>query len=207
MGAVEQTRGELQQLSARLLDVEEEGRRKLSRELHDEIGQTLALLQIEISHALAAIPAPRRRRAERLERARELAERTVQTIRNISGCCGRHCSTIWAWCRRCNSNWKISCAAAALPANSSRKAWPISCRTPCKTCVYRVVQEALHNCEKHSGASQVRVAVRQLPDCLVAEIEDNGRGFSMNEQGMPYRATGWGCWACASARPRPAARW
>ena len=33
-----------------------------------------------------------------------------------------------------------------------------------KTCVYRVVQEALHNCEKHSGATQVRVTVRQLPD-------------------------------------------
>ena len=46
---VEQARQELQQLSARLLEIEEEGRRRLSRELHDEIGQTLALLQIEIS--------------------------------------------------------------------------------------------------------------------------------------------------------------
>jgi signal transduction histidine kinase len=51
-----------------------------------------------------------------------------------------------------------------------------------KTCVYRVVQEALHNCEKHSGASSVRVAVRQLPDLLLAEIEDNGRGFVAGER-------------------------
>src|SRR5947208_412804 len=50
---VEQARHELKQLSARLLEIEEEGRRRLSRELHDEIGQTLALLQIEISHAAA----------------------------------------------------------------------------------------------------------------------------------------------------------
>jgi signal transduction histidine kinase len=61
-----------------------------------------------------------------------------------------------------------------------------------KTCVYRVVQEALHNCEKHSGAKKVRVVVRQLPDCLVAEIEDDGRGFARNEQRMPLRNTGLG---------------
>ena len=53
--AVEQAKQELQQLSARLLEIEEEGRRKLSRELHDEVGQTLALLQIEISHAQALL--------------------------------------------------------------------------------------------------------------------------------------------------------
>src|SRR6185437_9669974 len=82
-GEVEQTKRELQRLSARLLEVEEEGRRRLSRELHDEIGQTLALLQIEISHAQAAAGnAPVI--GDRLKRARQLAERTVQTIRNIS---------------------------------------------------------------------------------------------------------------------------
>jgi signal transduction histidine kinase len=61
-----------------------------------------------------------------------------------------------------------------------------------KTCVYRVVQEALHNCEKHAGARNVRVAVRQLPDCLVAEIEDDGRGFQLNEQRMPSKPRGLG---------------
>src|SRR5262249_12220182 len=81
--AVEQARHQLKQLSARLLESEEEGRRRLSRELHDEIGQTLALLQIEISHAAKAGGTPEAQKA-RLVRARELAERTVQTIRNMS---------------------------------------------------------------------------------------------------------------------------
>src|SRR5205807_8400983 len=61
-----------------------------------------------------------------------------------------------------------------------------------KTCAYRVVQEALHNCEKHAGAKKVRVVVRQLPDCLVAEIEDDGRGFALNEQRMPSKDIGLG---------------
>ena len=70
-----------------------------------------------------------------------------------------------------------------------------------KTCVYRVVQESLHNCEKHSGARKVRVTVRQLNDCLLAEVVDDGCGFSP-AHGAPR---GWDCWECASARSTPAA--
>jgi signal transduction histidine kinase len=46
-----------------------------------------------------------------------------------------------------------------------------------------VVQEALHNAEKHSGATKVKVSVRQYPGRLVAEVEDNGRGFTVDAQG------------------------
>ena len=194
---VEQTKRELQQLSARLLEIEEEGRRKLSRELHDEIGQTLALLQIEISHAQALTPsvlasANSAALSQRLSRARELAERTVQTIRHISlllrpallddlGLVSALQFQLEDFLRRSNVTCEFAEEGVAdcLPDNV-------------KTCVYRVVQEALHNCEKHSGASRVRVAVRQFPECLLAEIEDNGRGFQMNEQGMPSKTTGLG---------------
>ena len=46
-----------------------------------------------------------------------------------------------------------------------------------KTCVYRVVQEALNNCARHSGASSVRIIVRQGKDHLMLSIQDDGRGF------------------------------
>jgi len=181
---------ELQKLSARLLHVEEEGRRKLSRELHDEIGQALALLQIEISNALAAPQPPGTRRP--LEHAHELAEQTVQTIRNMAlllrptllddlGLVPALQFQLEDFLRRN----RIACdfveegVADELP-------------DPARTCTYRVIQEALHNCEKHSGATKVRVVVRQLPDALLAEVEDNGRGFSCDPQGMPARNTGLG---------------
>jgi signal transduction histidine kinase len=184
--AVEQTKRELQRLSARLLEVEEDGRRKLSRELHDEIGQTLALLQIEISHA-AAMPAPSR---ERLERARALAERSVQSIRNISlllrpallddlGLVPALQFLLEDFLRRS----EIACEF---------KEEGVEDRLPdsVKTCVYRVVQEALHNCEKHSGASRVRVSVRQFPDLLAVEVEDDGRGFRAGGPAMAPPHTG-----------------
>jgi signal transduction histidine kinase len=181
---------ELQKLSARLLHVEEEGRRKLSRELHDEIGQSLALLQIEISNALASPQPPGARRP--LERARELAEQTVQTIRNIA-----------LLLRPTLLDDLGLVPALQFQLEDFLRRNPIACDfvedgvadqlpDPARTCVYRVIQEALHNCEKHSAATKVRVLVRQLPGELVAEVEDNGRGFSCDTQGMPFRNTGLG---------------
>jgi signal transduction histidine kinase len=191
--AVEQAKSELQQLSARLLEIEEEGKRKLSRELHDEIGQTLALLQIEISRAQACPDALRSSALhDSLVRARELAERTVQTIRNTAlllrpallddlGLVPALQFLLEDFLRRGH-------IAAEFTEDGVADQFPDAI----KTCVFRVLQEALHNCEKHSGASMVRVGIRQLPEHLVLEVEDNGRGFSLNQQRMPLKTSGLG---------------
>jgi signal transduction histidine kinase len=191
LDAVEQTRRELQQLSGRLLEVEEEGRRKLSRELHDEIGQTLALLQIEISHAQAALANPKTAE-ERLTRARELAERTVVTIRNISVGLRPSLLDDLGLVPALQFQLEDFLRRSGIACDFLEEGVADQLPDTVKTCVYRVVQEALHNCEKHAGANRIRVAVRQLPECLIAEIEDNGRGFQMNEQHMPYRTSGLG---------------
>jgi len=187
VAAVEQAKQELQQLSARLLEIEEEGRRRLSRELHDEIGQSLALLQIEISHAQAMLSTPGRLE-DRLARARELAERTVQNIRNISGLLRPalldDLGLVPALQFQLEEFLRRSDIACEFIEDGVADHLPDAV----KTCVYRVVQEALHNCEKHSGARKVRVTVRQVNDALMAEIEDDGCGFSATAQ----RTTGLG---------------
>ena len=48
-----------------------------------------------------------------------------------------------------------------------------------KTCIYRVVQEALNNCERHSQANAVRIRVQQKPDRLILTIQDDGKGFDV----------------------------
>ena len=54
-----------------------------------------------------------------------------------------------------------------------------------KTSIYRVVQEALHNCEQHAHAKHLRVTVRRQEDSLVLSIQDDGRGFQPEtERGM-----------------------
>jgi signal transduction histidine kinase len=190
--AVEQAKDKLQQLSARLLEVEEEGRRKLSRELHDEIGQTLALLQIEISHAQAAAATASPAVRERLHQARELASRTVQSVRNMSGLLRPALLDDLGLVPALQFQLEDFLRRSGIACEFVEEGVADQLPDAVKTCVYRVVQEALHNCEKHSGAAKVRVAVRQLPECLLAEVEDNGRGFQLNEQGMPSKSRGLG---------------
>jgi signal transduction histidine kinase len=187
---VEHARHELKQLSARLLEIEEEGRRRLSRELHDEIGQTLALLQIEISHAISGSNTEARR--TRLDRARDLAERTVQTVRNMSGLLRPALLDDLGLVPALQFQLEDFIRRSGIACEFVEHGVAESLPDTVKTCVYRVVQEALHNSEKHSGATRVQVSVRQSSDRLVAEIEDNGRGFPMDQQGRPSRSTGLG---------------
>ncbi len=189
---VEQAKSELQQLSARLLEIEEEGRRHLSRELHDEIGQALALLQIEISHAHGLLPAQPEAARERLRRARELAERTVQSVRDISLLLRPPLLDDLGLTPALQFQLEEFLRRSGITCEFVEEGVSEQLPDPVKTCVYRVVQEALHNCEKHSGASGVRVVVRQIADTLVAEIEDDGKGFQMNELGMPSATRGLG---------------
>jgi signal transduction histidine kinase len=190
---VEQAKGELQRLSARLLEVEEEGRRHLARELHDEIGQALALLQIEVSRAqTAAASAQSGNLQDRLENARALAAGTVQAVRDMS-----------VLLRPTILDDLGLAPALQFQVEHFMKRSGITCEyieenvsdhlpDPVKTCVYRIVQEALHNCEKHSGASKVRVAVQQSSNFLQVDVQDDGRGFQLNEKRMPFKTSGLG---------------
>jgi signal transduction histidine kinase len=183
---------EMEQLSARLLEAEEDSRRRLSRELHDEIGQTLAVLEIELSHAHALTNDSQPGIRDRLRRARELAERTVQTVRNISlllrpallDDLGLVPALQWLL----EDFERRSGVSCEFSEEGVQDLLPDSV----KTCVYRVVQESLHNSEKHAGASQVRVALRQSANQMRVDVEDNGRGMELNAKGMPRRNAGLG---------------
>lgn len=187
-----QAKRHLEQLSERLVEVEEEGRKRLSRELHDGIGQGLGVLQLELSTAGAlpdvSLPAIR----EHLGRARQLARHTSQTVRDMSlmlrptllDDLGLVPALQWLgedFTRRSGILWKFS-------PDGVEDGLPDSV----KTCVFRVVQEALHNSEKHAAASVVSAFVHQSFDVLVAEIEDNGRGFEFDPMKMQQRNGGLG---------------
>ena len=78
-----QSRHELERLSSRLVDAQEDERRSISRELHDEVGQSLGALLVDIGR-LSRMPADPAEIRERLERMKSLAERSVGTVRNIA---------------------------------------------------------------------------------------------------------------------------
>jgi signal transduction histidine kinase len=179
---------ELEKLSTRLLEIQEEERRSLSRELHDEVGQSLTALRMEISHAMSVLPDSDAR--VRLARARELAERTVRMVRDISlllrpsllDDLGLGAALQWQledFSRR--SGIRTEFDGADLGETLSDVT---------KTCIFRIAQEALHNCEKYSQARNVRVVLAQDERSLVLEVQDDGVGFPLSERGLPSQGTG-----------------
>ena len=189
---VAQAKKDLGQLSARLLEIQEDERKRLSRELHDEIGQTLTALRIEISHALAGWRVGTPETQARLEQARVLVERTLQSVRNTSlllrpsllDDLGLEPALQWQvedFNRRSGIRCWFSGEGLQEPLPDAHK-----------TCVYRVVQEALNNCEKHASATEVRLRVRQTEQALTVQIEDNGRGFAIARSGAPIGRAGLG---------------
>jgi signal transduction histidine kinase len=191
MTEIVRAKSAMQQLSARLLTIQEEERHRLSRDLHDGIGQLLTALRIEISHLghSAEITEPDR---ERLRRARALAEEAVRHTRDIAlilrpshlDDLGLEAALQWQaedFSRRTG----IDCRFAPSGLKDSLPdAW--------KTCIYRIVQEALHNCEKHAAPKHVYVRVRQDSTSLALEFQDDGVGFELDAKGSPLRSAGLG---------------
>jgi signal transduction histidine kinase len=165
---VTKAKDDLGKLSVRLLNIQEEERKRLSRELHDGIGQILTALRIEISRAQS-------QNAD-VKRARELAEDAVRTIRDISlllrptllDDLGLDPALRWH-AEEFSRRTGIACEFVVDGLGMLPEDW--------NTCVYRVVQEAIHNCEKHAAPTRVRISIRQQPGQLSVDVEDNGRGF------------------------------
>jgi signal transduction histidine kinase len=173
---VSAAKAELERLSARLMEIQEEERTRLSRELHDEIVQTIAVLRIEITQAqqLGSDQLPSIR--EHLDRMRGLADRTLHTVRNITlllrpsllDDLGLGPALQWLT-EDFRRRTKIRCDYVEEGLSEELP-------EALKTCVYRVTQEALHNCEKHAHATNVQVRVIERAGTVMLEVKDDGVG-------------------------------
>jgi signal transduction histidine kinase len=180
------SRHELQRLSSRLLDVQESERRSISRELHDEIGQSLGALLMDLSRLSAALPPDRTDVKEQVDRMKSVAERSVQAVRNIAlllrpsmlDDLGLGPALEWQGrevSRRSDIEVEVHAESASgdLPSEYA-------------TCIYRLVQEALNNAVRHSAARSAKVELEQSERRIRVRISDDGRGFD------PKRTRGLG---------------
>lgn len=193
---VEQARGALRELSARLIEVQESERRALSRELHDEVGQSLSALLLGLGN-VAAILSPETESDARgqLNDLRRLAERTVAVVRDMSlllrpsmlDDLGLIPAVQWQ-AREISrtKNLAVQVQAGALSEDIPDEH---------KTCIYRIVQEALHNVARHAKAKNARIQLTQNADSLLLTIQDDGQGFAPEREkgvgllGMEERVT------------------
>ncbi len=171
------TRRELQELSARLLSAQEEERRAISRELHDEVGQSLSALLMEAGNAAAHVPPNSAEVRRHVDSIKRLAEASVNVIRNMTLLLRPSMLDDFGlvpaleWQAREVS--KRTGLRVQVAADDTAGELPDAL----KTCIYRVVQEALHNCARHAHARSVKVVVEQGERRIMLTVEDDGAGF------------------------------
>jgi len=168
--------GQLKDLSARLVEAQEQERRAISRELHDEVGQSLSALLMELGNLGAIAPVDAGLRAH-VESIRKLAESSVNVVRNMAlllrpsmlDDLGLVPALQW----QAREISKRTAMAVTVDAETVADDLP----EDVKTCVYRVVQEALHNCARHAFARSVRIQVVQETERIHLSVADDGQGF------------------------------
>jgi signal transduction histidine kinase len=166
---------ELRRLSNQLVRVQEDERRTISRELHDEVGQILTALRMELGslsrgEADGSFP-------QRLESVKRLAEEALRSVRNLAlllrpsmlDDLGLEPALRW--------QAKEFSRRSEIPVSIDIHGEVNTLPEIIRICLYRVIQEALTNCTKHAEASRVTVTVKQEEDLLSASVRDNGKGF------------------------------
>ncbi len=184
---VEHARAALRELSARLIAVQESDRRSLSRELHDEIGQSLSALLLGIGNVAAVLPADGNADARaQLQDLRRLAERTVVAVRDMSLLLRPSMLDDLGLIPAVQWQAREVSRTSHVSVHVNAESLPEDLPDEHKTCIYRIVQEALRNVVRHAHAKSVRIRLEQSNDDLVLTIQDDGLGF------VPERDKGLG---------------
>ena len=183
----QEAEGHMRALSQQLVAAQEEERKKLSRELHDHVGQMLTALRMELGRLDRLRPATDSRMTAALTECRQLVDDMVRLVRDLAlglrpsmlDDFGLQPALEWLardFTRRSNVPVELQ-VTGSLDALSEQH----------RTCIYRVVQEALTNCVRHARATAIAVAIQAKADTIDVSVSDDGVGLDPSR-----RAAGFG---------------
>jgi PAS domain S-box-containing protein len=184
-------RQQLFHLSRQLVSAQEEERHRLSRELHDEAGQSLAALRIALSLVKDQLPAECKALYKEMSEAIHLTEATTDQLRLLAqdlrppalDTLGLD-AALEGFCRVFAGRTQLGIEYAGTPL--------AEVPDPIGIHLYRCLQEALTNVAKHAKARRVRVALGVEGESLTLRVEDDGAGFDARASADPAAGTGIG---------------
>ncbi len=163
-------------LAQKLISTQESTLRNISRELHDEFGQVLTAIGSMLGRAgkHAQDGSPLR---EDLKEVQEIAQSTLNNIRTLSQ--ALHPVLLEEAGLESTLDWYIPTVGrqTGLALHYEKTGQPFPVEMNAGMHIYRVLQEALNNVSRHSGASDAWIRLRFSPDSLELEVEDHGKGF------------------------------
>jgi signal transduction histidine kinase len=162
-------------LAAHLLSVREEERTRISREVHDELGQSLTAVKMDLAWLAGRLPRRSGQMFERIRSTGRLADSMIQSIRRISTelrpavlDLGLAAAVEWQvqeFQARSGVQCKVRLLIREVVASNA------------STAMFRIFQETLTNVARHAKATRVEVVLQRQRDRLVLLIHDNGQGF------------------------------
>jgi signal transduction histidine kinase len=167
---------QMRELSQQLVATQEEERRKLSRELHDHVGQMLTALRMELGRIDRVRGGAEPRLGSAVAECRQLVDDMVRTVRDLA--LGLRPSMLDDFGLQPALEWQVrdftrrSNVSVDLSVTGSLD----NLTDQHRTCVYRVVQEALTNCVRHARATHINIDVRAHSDTLEVTVSDDGIG-------------------------------
>ena len=181
-----QTTTDLQRLSTKLVHVQEEERRTIARELHDEVGQGLMAIKVEI-----ALAQPRLETAggsgRLLDDAQSITDGALHTVRDLSHLL--HPALLDDLGLPAALQWYLTGFGSrhGIAAELLHERMETRLAPDIEAAIYRIVQEAMTNVAKHARAAIAVVYLRRVDEAVLVTIEDNGVGF---EPGHARRGLG-----------------
>ena len=174
--AERQNRSDLERLSARLVTAQEEERRSLARELHDAVGQALTAIKMEMGVAMRGVETDSRARRA-LDEGRAIAESTLQNVRDLSQLLHPSMLDDFGLPEAVSAHLRSFSKRTGIRTQLTHERMDDRLPPDIEVCVYRIVQEALTNVARHSGASSCTVSLVRREGVLLLTIEDDGRGI------------------------------
>jgi signal transduction histidine kinase len=172
---------ELKELSARLVAAQEEERRAISRELHDQVGQLLTALLMEAGAAASSTGPESVELKPRLDSIKELAESSLSSLRNMALLLRPSMLDDLGLVPALRWQAREVSKRTGLKVRMNAEGVPDDLPDEHNTCIFRVVQEALNNCARHSKANTVRVQVQGTGCSISVSVQDDGTGFDAKQ--------------------------
>ncbi len=173
---------QLRQLSGQLRTAQERERKSLSRELHDQVGQLLTGVRMELTGMARLHGDAESELSLRIARAKTTVEQTLRIVRNIAMLLRP--SMLDDLGLTPALAWLVKDMSRASGIDIQSEVDPSADMLPeeLRTCAYRVIQEALTNVCRHSGARHAAVTLTSREGCVVGRIADDGGGFDTRQK-------------------------
>jgi signal transduction histidine kinase len=181
---IEQAERELRRLSRSLVQVQEDERKGISRDLHDAVGQMLTALGIELGNLASLRTSSAGQFQAHLEDAKRLTADTLRAVRDMA--MGLRPSMLDDIGLGPALEWqgREFSRRGGVPVTVQLDGTLDHLPEGHRTCIYRIVQEALTNCAKHARAKNIRISLYGREDSVGVTIQDDGVGFATETAGQ-----------------------